>query len=201
MYKTGQYDSKYWHDSAFDASRAPDITAWRLARSIIEHENLLVQQRMLWFIASQAFFFILYFLLSERNEVVSYLFMQTVLSIFAIYMCLVIQNSINRAWDVTDKVTQDYNALLEQNGGKDAIVPILHNWNKKVRFFNQSSLPARTSLLWLVLSIPGITNPSYRSHEIMDAIITFFSTNPMVYLSLSGLIIIVSLNYVGRKRE
>src|SRR5205085_3238481 len=62
--------SKYdrWSFKEFEA---PDVTAWKLARTVIEHENILVNQRLTWLLTSHAFLFTFFsglFVALERNE-------------------------------------------------------------------------------------------------------------------------------------
>jgi len=204
MYKNGKSESRYWLSDTLDEAKAPGIIAWKLARSIIEHENILVHHRMVWFLMSQAFFLAVYFFLTfhlAADTSLFYRFLPTLVSLFAIYICIVIQNGMNRAWDVTDKVTQEYHALQEQHGGRDPLVPILHNWNKKLRFFNQGFLPSGTAIFWLILSIPGIADASGDFILLLKPLLEFLLRNPLLYLSLSAVILAVALNYVGRKRE
>jgi uncharacterized membrane protein len=145
-----------YEDTGFSEFNSPDITAWRLARAAIEHENALVNHRLTWFLTSQAFLFsafVLVFLAWSKGEVNKFdalvPYILVVLGIFAIYICAVIHVGLKRAFIATDKFTKHYKDLRKRNNFGSRTPP-LHFWSKP-RFINQQFLPLATILVWTVL--------------------------------------------------
>ena len=153
---SSRYESKYWRDAAFCDYSSPDIVAWKLARSAIEHENLLVNHRMTWFLTSQAFLFsafVLLFLTGSKDDLHEFKPLLAPLlaavGLFGGYTCLVAQDGLNQAFLATDLITSEYVRLTEQNA-VDPIVPPLHHW-VSAKLFSQQKLPVATLLLWCLL--------------------------------------------------
>lgn len=156
-----QNKSKYWGDAKFCDYSAPDVVAWKLARSAIEHENSLVNHRMTWFISSQAFLFstfILVFLTGSKGDLKIFepLLVPILMAIglFAMYVCLVTQDGLDRAFLAIDAVTRQYNELNVMHT-PDLIVPPLHYWLAP-KIFNLQRLPLVTLFLWVLLVITCI---------------------------------------------
>ena len=148
--------SKYWGVTSFCDNSAPDIVAWKLARSAIEHENSLVNHRMTWFVASQAFLFsafVLLFLAGSKGDLAIFApllpYFLGAIGLFGAYVCLVTQDGLSRAFLATDAITDNYNKLIAVHA-PDPIVPPLHYWLAP-KVFNLQRLPIATLLLWVLL--------------------------------------------------
>src|ERR1051325_10433252 len=118
-----RYDG-YLSESSFNEFESPDITAWKLARAAVEHENALVNHRITWLLQSQAFLFSAFFLVFlswSRGDVYGAALtvipgLLAVIALFGIYVCIVIQRGIARANEALSDVTVHYKALAEKNG-------------------------------------------------------------------------------------
>src|SRR4051794_34104613 len=103
----------YPKDGTFDEFKSPEITAWKMARGAIEHENILVNHRLTWLSTSQAFLFSVFglmFLASAKGElrgsaetVVPWV--MTIVGLFALYICIVLQIALSRAFWALAKIT------------------------------------------------------------------------------------------------
>ena len=133
--KEGNGPYSGYPESGFNEFTAPDVTAWKLARSAIEHENNLVNHRMTWFFSSQEFLLTAFFVVAQFSDKpvikdLDSLRMLPVLFVtigfLAIYMCMVTQNGIERAYAALDDVTAHYDRLREQH--RFVRVPPLHFW-------------------------------------------------------------------------
>ncbi|MBV9507890.1 MAG: hypothetical protein JO323_23110 [Acidobacteriia bacterium] len=151
----------YPSDGSFDEFKSPDITAWKLARAAIEHENNLVNQRLTWLSTSQAFLFsafALIFLAWTRGDMKGSPFQPvvpwilTAIGLFALYICLALQVSLRQAfWAIAD-VTQFYKKLKNENGFGSRTPP-LHRWRKPPfrGILDQHFLPGSLACLWVVI--------------------------------------------------
>lgn len=162
--------SKYW-EITFSENAAPDIVAWKLARSAIEHENLLVNHRMTWFLGIQAFLFsafVLIFLAWYKAELKTFEPLMApllaVVGLFAGYVCLVTHDGLKRAFLATGNITLQYKRLCFAHP-PDPIVPPLHYWVMPSPV-NPQWLPFATLILWLfiVLSCIAFTFPGLREY-------------------------------------
>lgn len=150
-------ESKYWGNSEFKDGSAPDIVAWKLARSAIEHENGLVNQRMTWFFQVQGFLFAAFVLIFNQSQQTTTpeisrsaaIVILTVIAIFGAFTSAVTKNGLNRAAEATTDITEQYEALIADNVA-DPIVPPLHLW-RKPKLIHQESLPIATLLVWMTL--------------------------------------------------
>lgn len=162
--KDPSYTSKYWGDKDFAEDAAPDIVAWRLARSAIEHENSLVNHRMTWFLTSQAFLFsafVLVFIAQSKGDLKDLeplpALILGAIGFFGGYFALATQDGLSRAFIATSRVTNSYRKLAHNNTF-DPIVPPLHLWEPP-KFFSQQKLPIAALALWIVLVLGCIIFP------------------------------------------
>src|ERR1051325_4046724 len=102
----------YYPSTGFGEASSADVVAWKLTRSAIEHENLLISHRMSWLLQSQAFlltsFGVLYgFLLNKQfaehwRQIIAAM---SIVAAFAIYTALVLQIAIARGNQALDDLT------------------------------------------------------------------------------------------------
>lgn len=155
----------------FKEFEAPDVTAWKLARSLIEHENILVNHRLTWLMTSQAFLFAAFsalFVVWGKDELktagplIPYFMLAT--GGLAIYICLVVHNGVYRAYLSLDHVTKHYYRIVKDSFGIPqeenqefplTRTPPLHNWIFRYKYIDQFYLPLGMVFAWsiLVLSI------------------------------------------------
>jgi len=193
-------------DSGFNEFTAPDITAWKLARSAIEHENNLVNHRMTWFFSSQAFLLTAFFVVAsysdkpvikdlDRLSMLPVLFLT--IGFLAIYVCLVTQNGLERAYIALDDITAHYDQLKQQHGF--ARVPPLHHWRKPA-LLNTRYVPVVTIVTWIILG-------SVFALARVPSIVAFTSgvTLEQAMLTASALLVIggaISVGYIlGKARK
>jgi hypothetical protein len=141
----------------FNEFCAPDITAWKLARSAIEHENNLINHRLTWFFSAQAFLLTAFFVVVSYSDkpilkeldalrILPVLFL--IIGFLAIYMCLVTQNGLERAYTALDNITRHYDQLAARH--VFSRTPPLHFW-KKPTLFNSRYIPVVTVVMWIAL--------------------------------------------------
>ena len=153
-----RYDG-YLSESSFNEFESPDITAWKLARAAVEHENALVNHRITWLLQSQAFLFSAFFLVFlswSRGDVYGAALtvipgLLAVIALFGIYVCIVIQRGIARANEALSDVTVHYKALAEKNGFRRT--PPLHKWKRPMLLCDQQDLPMAAAVLWAVVLV------------------------------------------------
>lgn len=145
-------------DGSFEEFKAPDVTAWKLARAAIEHENTLVNHRLTWLMQSQAFLLSAFSItmvawvsdsLAEplRSRVALLL---AVIALFGIYICAIIQRSVQKAFDALKNITLHYNRLVQSHGFTRT--PPLHVLRKPMILCDQHDLPFAIAILWVVLA-------------------------------------------------
>lgn len=185
--------SKYWDQTDFTDYSAPDIVAWKLARSAIEHENMLVNHRMTWFLSTQAFLFSAFAILLTSNAIkenvgdffqIPALLLGTI-GLLGLYAALSTQDGLRRAYIATQIITDNYNNLLEANNA-DPIVPNLHLWRRPM-IFSQQWLPIVALFVWCVLITGGVAlyTPEFREslkYITIDNVLKFMS-----YIATLGL--------------
>jgi hypothetical protein len=138
----------------FNESEAPDVTAWKLARSAIEHENNLVNHRLTWFFSAHLFLmsaFVLTLVNSEKpllRELQPALFL--VIGFLGMYMCMVTNEGLDRALRAMDRVTHHYNVLRRKH--KFERTPPLHLWAKP-RLMNTKYVPVVTMAMWIAFEV------------------------------------------------
>lgn len=190
--------SKYWSDSSFQDFSAPDIVAWKLARSAIEHENSLVNQRMTWFLTGQAFLMTAFFLIVVADikgtgvlvkQFASVLLL--VIGVYGAYLSLITYEGLNRAFIATSRITEGYNNLRLGNMF-DPIVPPLHLWEDP-NLMHQQNLPIFSVGLWAALVVIAACslNPSYGA-----AISDFFTVERGLWLL--AVVVFFAIGYVLR---
>lgn len=90
-------------DLKFDEFRDEEFANWRRIRSLIEHENILVNHRLGWLLSSQAFLFTAFTLVfnvwknSASNAGNQPLYLLSIISTVGILICLSIQRGLNAA--------------------------------------------------------------------------------------------------------
>jgi hypothetical protein len=164
--------SKYPQEN-YNEFTTPDVTAWKLARAAIEHENNLVNQRITWLLTSQAYLLTAFAVLfvawgkpKEIGENIHSLIPRFMFGIgfLAIYVCVVIQNSVYRAFRALYTLTKHYDKLVEENkfyyiskdqNNKDIKLtrtPPLHLWEPPfLVIINQHFLPLGALIIWIAL--------------------------------------------------
>jgi hypothetical protein len=186
----------------FNESAAPDITAWKLARSAIEHENDLINHRMTWFFSAQAFLLGVFFLaltsddssiLRQQDNLIFLPIVLGLIGLLAIFMCGATSNGLDRAYLALDRITRHYVKLAKAHNFKRT--PPLHAWGKP-RILNTLYVPRVTLILWVVLEIccaaifvsssasaylRSISLETYLA--ISSALVSFFGVWMQVYLS------------------
>jgi hypothetical protein len=163
--------SRYW-DGQFSESSTPDIIAWKLARSAIEHENNLVNHRITWFLAIQGFLFSAFVLIFGTWSKVEFVkseilvpLLLIVVSCFAGYFSIMTHFGLKRAYLANLEVTLKYRRLCLAHP-PDPIVPPLHYWSTPAPV-NYQHLPASTILLWLVIVFSCIAYKFPASREFL----------------------------------
>jgi len=143
----------------FKEHEAPDITAWKLSRSAIEHENHLVNHRLTWFFSTQAFLLGGFFLVLSNFDKAKVLELAIVkdipivfiaIGILAIYMCLATRHGILRASHAIKDVTEHYEKLNVQL--EFSRTPPLH-LSRNPNIFSSSNIPLVTAIMWVFLEI------------------------------------------------
>jgi hypothetical protein len=153
----------------FKEFESPDITAWKLARAAIEHENILVNHRLTWLLTSQAFLFTIFsglFVALEREEMKA---VRPLIPIFmlgtgflGIYICLVIWNGLSRARTALDNITKHYYRVVKDSfdacNEEDQEIPStrtppLHYWKFRYKYFDQFHLPKAMVIVWVILLV------------------------------------------------
>ncbi len=152
----------YPSKGTFDEFKTPEITAWKLARSVIEHENMLVNHRLTWLYTSQAFLlsaFALLFLALTKNELdeaarIIVPWILITIGIFALYICIALQVSLLNAFRALGDITRSYNELVRANNF-DSITPPLHVWKKPPLkgIVDQHFLPGAFAVVWIVILV------------------------------------------------
>jgi hypothetical protein len=143
----------------FDETKAADVVAWKLARSAIEHENNLINHRMMWFFTTQAFLLSAFFGVLTSSET-SFLrlkdnavFLPIIISLIgflALFMCAATSRSLEQGFLANDRITRHYVALAKANNFKR--MPPLHAWGKP-GILHTSNIPRFTILIWIALEI------------------------------------------------
>jgi hypothetical protein len=116
----------YPNDGSFDESKSPDISAWKLARANIEHENNLVNQRLTWLLASQTVLFsafgLLFLASAKTGELINSAqvpvdILLTALGLFALYFCFAISIALEQAFEAIDSIADWYEKLGNDHPG------------------------------------------------------------------------------------
>ena len=143
----------------FDETKAPDVTAWKLARSAIEHENNLINHRLTWFFSAQAFLLTVFFvalsspetsLLRQQNGLIMLPIVFLLVGLLAIFMCAATSNGLDRAYLALDRITRHYVALAKANNFKRT--PPLHAWGRP-GVLNSLYIPRVTIAVWIALEL------------------------------------------------
>lgn len=143
----------------------PDVSKWKIARSLIEHENGLIGQRLTWLLTSQTVLLSIYsFILGEFNkynknagcmklgfEPVTLL----VLAVVGVYICLsaaVLLNAAVRQLRAVD----DWWEKLKVEPHK---LPVLHDFKERRRLsvLNTENIPFVFIFVWIVLGLSAIS--------------------------------------------
>ncbi len=154
----------------FDESKMPEITAWKLARQALEHENLLINNRFTWLFQAQAFLFASFFLaITNLDKFPNYSkaggspvgsMLMFVIAALAVYVCLVTHTSVGLANEELDRITDQYDKLRKQY--TSPLVPPLHNRDRRnMRPFDQRTLPIVATILWIgAMFVYSLLDPS-----------------------------------------
>jgi hypothetical protein len=211
-YDTQSFD---YDTQSFKEFESPDITAWKLARAIIEHENNLVNQRLTWLMTSQAFLFTAFSFLfvawgkGDLNEVrplIPYFMLGT--GLLGIYICLVVQNGLSRAFISLDNVTKHYYGIVEKSFGishaenqpiPSPRTPPLHNWSIRVKYIDQFYLPSAMALIWLFLLyfVAMYNNPETKGK--VEKIIGMGTA--LTILQVIGVIVVIVIIMIMRRER
>lgn len=168
----------------FNEASAADVTAWKLARSVIEHENTLVHYRLTWFFSSQGFLVAAFFIILQYSDkpIIKENLVWLILAVgaLAIYMCMVTSSGIEGAYRALGHVTEHYEGLKKSLGFKRT--PPLHEWSPP-SLIDARRVPFVTLIVWValvalcgVIQIPSINQVVARitpEQKIVAAVVIF----------------------------
>jgi hypothetical protein len=146
-------------DQGFNEQQAPDVTAWKLARSAIEHENHLINHRLTWFFSTQGFLLSAFFFLlsqADKPELTQFGVVQDiplvsiVIGLLAIYMGLATRYGILRASHAIKDINEHYDNLKALH--RFSRTPPLHH-KRPANVFSASAIPLIMAIMWMFIEI------------------------------------------------
>jgi len=152
------------------------VAVWKFSRAAIEHENTLIHNRLLILLQSHAFLFaafgLVFVTLAKDTDPANpaqdaMRAILTVIALFGVYICIVIQQGVARANDALADMTQHYHTLLRQTANN--WLPPVHKWSRPWPFMDHQHLPVALMIVWVLIiwalasweyQIPGGTSVS-----------------------------------------
>ena len=199
-----------------DEFHDPDIVNWKRCRSVIEHENNLVNHRLSWLFASQGFLYGAYGVLLNiwknpsvpptKNEVqlppVSYPALLVTIALIGMLACLAIHNSITGAQKNMDELDRWWynkgckyvsdDARLELRKARDANHPPLQGFMPSherlllTGLINYTHIPNIFCSAWLILCFVALDWPMWLGLGILIMIFIIYRFQDRLRLGLDS---------------